>query len=407
MSEFINIRSQATQLSEKQVSHLDIDLVNSSGVVNKSGGHWAVSQASPLAMKVLVAVGRGYFLDNGMVYSGYSDANKEVTISANGSGNPRIDMIVAYVNKSATPNADASNVLTFVAVAGTPASSPVAPSDSAIQSAIGAGNPFIKLAQIAVASGASNITDANITDKRSALSWAYQSYGLNGWDALDAVLTFSSASGHNYTVNTNVDLTSVLSLGMKIQLNHASSVKYFIVHAITSSTLVLYGGQNYSLSAGAITLPYFSYHASPLGFPLEKEKWSETFNIGSGSQVGAVANSIYNVGGYVDLPLGAWNLFYKLKGSCYKASTNVASADLFLSDSASTESDTELTSSGGSQGASTSGTTYSFDTTFVAQKDVTFASLTNRRYINMRTNGSNTPNLGLTGGIIRLVNNYL
>lgn len=47
-----------------------------------------------------------------------------------------------------------------------PDASPVAPSTSVIQTAVGSANPFIRLANVTVASGATSITNANITDVR-------------------------------------------------------------------------------------------------------------------------------------------------------------------------------------------------------------------------------------------------
>jgi len=49
---------------------------------------------------------------------------------------------------------------------GTPAASPVAPTDNEISSALGASNPFIRLANVTVASGAASITSGNIEDTR-------------------------------------------------------------------------------------------------------------------------------------------------------------------------------------------------------------------------------------------------
>lgn len=80
-----------------------------------------------------------------------------VPISANVSGNPRIDIIVIKMNTATAPDDEASNVITIEVVEGTPAGSPVAeatPSNS------------YKLAEIAVANGAVSIVDADITDTR-------------------------------------------------------------------------------------------------------------------------------------------------------------------------------------------------------------------------------------------------
>ena len=90
----------------------------------------------------------GYFINHDTV------GGEPVTI-ATAAASPRIDYIVAYVDKSVvgalTPVNNTNNVLKFAAVAGTPAGSPVVPTVGQIQTGIGAANPYIILAQIAVA----------------------------------------------------------------------------------------------------------------------------------------------------------------------------------------------------------------------------------------------------------------
>lgn len=166
MANLLSIRAGATALTEDQVARLTKDLVSVSGVVSKSADHWKVVEHNPQSMSVVVSIGVGFFYGISMTYHGFSDAVNNVAITANSSGNPRIDTIVAYVDKSAVPDATASNVLKFIAVAGTPAGSPTAPSGATIQSEVGAGNPYLVLANVAVANGASTIANANITDTR-------------------------------------------------------------------------------------------------------------------------------------------------------------------------------------------------------------------------------------------------
>ncbi|MEC5150862.1 hypothetical protein [Cryobacterium sp. GrIS_2_6] len=97
-------------------------------------------------------------------------AGESVTI-ATAAASPRIDYIVAYIDKSVTaavsPVNNANNLLKFAAVAGTPAGSPVVPTTAQIQTAIGAANPYIILANVAVAASATTITTPNITDQRT------------------------------------------------------------------------------------------------------------------------------------------------------------------------------------------------------------------------------------------------
>jgi hypothetical protein len=167
MAKYISIRQGTSAHPEQSVAHLTHDLIYQTGVVDLTSD-WKVTEHNPQNMSVDIAQGRGFFKKQVMTYHGYSDAVENITIGANNSGNPRIDAVVLYVDLSATPNSDASNVLKSIVVQGTPASSPVAPTDNEIQTAIGSGNPFLRLANVYVASGASSITNANITDTRVA-----------------------------------------------------------------------------------------------------------------------------------------------------------------------------------------------------------------------------------------------
>lgn len=122
-----------------------------------------VTPNSPVAANVLVLP--GYVVVPAKTatkgkYLGQVTANEVVTITANSSGNPRIDIIVAQVLDT-VDGADGSDVLQVVAIAGTPAGSPVAPATPA--------NATL-LANVAVANGFATIVAGNITDKRIDVS---------------------------------------------------------------------------------------------------------------------------------------------------------------------------------------------------------------------------------------------
>lgn len=117
------------------------------------------------------AIPTGTTPSNYSYFVGVDTAGGEsVTITTANSSNPRIDVIVAYVDKSVTPSTgtpnNPNNMLKLVAVAGTPAASPSAPNTAAIQAAIGAANPFIILANVTVGTSVTQITNTNIADKR-------------------------------------------------------------------------------------------------------------------------------------------------------------------------------------------------------------------------------------------------
>ncbi len=110
--------------------------------------------------------------DDGYAIGAWSDAIENLPVTSNSSGNPRIDVVVAYIDKAVEDvvNNNSPDGLVFAIVDGTPAGAPTPPNDATIQAAVGADNPFIKLAQIAVADSFVSIIDANITDIREQFS---------------------------------------------------------------------------------------------------------------------------------------------------------------------------------------------------------------------------------------------
>lgn len=144
------------------------DLISVGGVKDTgSDNHFKVSQrAAGANMSVDVAAGRAYVLGTDCYPVRSTDIVNQA-IASNSSGNPRIDAIVLYIDKSASPTTSADNVAKITVVNGTPAASPAAPTDSAIQTALGASNPFIRLANVTVANGAASIVNANIADART------------------------------------------------------------------------------------------------------------------------------------------------------------------------------------------------------------------------------------------------
>ncbi len=138
-----------------------------SGVIKSVMNGLAVSQRGAGAnMSVDVATGRALYqitntnLTPNKTYKVYheSDAIVNVPISTADPTNPRIDIIVMKCDVSQNPDSAAGNIPSITVVTGTPAGSPSAPATPANS---------LKLAQIAVAAGATSITNANITDSRA------------------------------------------------------------------------------------------------------------------------------------------------------------------------------------------------------------------------------------------------
>ena len=104
----------------------------------------------------------------------------------------------------------------------------------------------------------------------------------NGWISARATLTYASASAPTFVCNVNTDLTTRISVGMKIKLTQTTT-KYFFVTAITSTTITLYGGTTYSVINATISNVYFSSVQLPYGFPIATGGLGVDFPIENGS----------------------------------------------------------------------------------------------------------------------------
>lgn len=174
-----------------------------------------VTQHSTPAMSVDVQVG-DYRLETApgeYAYMGWLNAISTVTITTADGSNPRITVIAIYVDKGATTSASPPNnpgIAKLIAVNGTASSSPVAPSSAAIQTAVGAGNPFMVLANVTVPASASVITNSNISDQRVPMT--ISSDVLSASNLLQAVGPLLYPVGSIYT-NANVNTNPATLLG--------------------------------------------------------------------------------------------------------------------------------------------------------------------------------------------------
>ncbi len=197
-------------VSDADLSNVPVNFL-SAGVVGEND--YKISQQTSPNMTVKATAGYCYVpkADGSNVYVSHLDADANVTITNNVSGNPRIDAIVIKIDLGATPNNYANNVATLVAVPGTPAASPVAPTDNAIQTAVGAGNPFIRLANVAVANGAGTITDANITNTRVWSSLKTLPYPAINAPTYAASINLSMAKNNTHVITLTGNPTLAVS----------------------------------------------------------------------------------------------------------------------------------------------------------------------------------------------------
>jgi hypothetical protein len=133
--------------------HYLLDGVFGSGVLQDQLGGLAPS-ADGVGMNVDIATGAA-------LVKGYEFVNHTadvLTISANSSGNPRIDRVVVRATLSGTDIGKTE----LAVLTGTAAASPSAPALTRSSSTY-----EISLCKVAVANGASSISNANVTDERS------------------------------------------------------------------------------------------------------------------------------------------------------------------------------------------------------------------------------------------------
>lgn len=160
-------------------------------------------------MNVTLSSGDG-LIDTGLGYARriQSDANQTISITAASASNPRIDVIVGYIDNSVAPTTsvqdNTNGILKFKSVAGTPAATPVAPSAATIQSSVGAGNPYIVFYSVRVPANASALTNATFTRVAKVANLATSS------DIADGAITTSKIAT-NAVDHTKINWDSMAS----------------------------------------------------------------------------------------------------------------------------------------------------------------------------------------------------
>lgn len=145
-------------------------LVEGIPTVTDSTNLQAVQRGAGANMSVDISIGAAFIANsiNTYGYNVWQDALTNLAIGASSPSNPRIDVVVAYINLAAVSIVNSNNpgALAFIDVQGTPGASPVAPNAAAIQTAVGAGVPWVAIANVTVPQSATQIVTANIADVR-------------------------------------------------------------------------------------------------------------------------------------------------------------------------------------------------------------------------------------------------
>ena len=182
-------------------------MVRAGGLVSPSSD-FLVGEASGGGLNVDIAIGTAYV--KGASTNAYPvrlTATDTEAVTANSSGNPRIDAIVLYIDLSATPDPSGAgdDIAMMAVIAGTPASSPVAPNDSAVQAGVGASNPFLRLADITITAGATGISEAQIDNKNKRVF--IQTYSPIYVETFDATWTPDFLNSNKQKMVLSADTT--------------------------------------------------------------------------------------------------------------------------------------------------------------------------------------------------------
>ena len=163
------------------------------------------------------------------------------------------------------------------------------------------------------------------------------------WRDIPATLTYSSADSPTFVVGTSADVSASVGVGMRVKLNQTTD-KYFIVTAITASTMTLYGGTDYSVANSAISSPQFSSMKAPIGFPMDPRKWTVEFlDTADRSQASPTAATWYNPGSLsITIPIGCWIVESYFVARAYKTSDTELRIEVALSTSNNSVSDSMM-----------------------------------------------------------------
>lgn len=245
---------------------------NTSGVAPATGNFAVNAQGSP-NMTVAVSSGKAYVSatptsGNAQTVEVRSDATENVTISANSTGSTRYDFVYIKVDpdKMNNPSVAGTDVVTFIT------------NRSTTQNVDSNGTPSnsLLLAIVTVINGASSIANSDIYDARLQCSTPN-----DGWVSANESWAYASST----TITVPTGATGKYSVGDKVRIYQANTIKYFYITGVAATTLTVTGGTDYTVANSTILNPCYSKAATPQGFP-QWFNWTPTltnFTIGSGT----------------------------------------------------------------------------------------------------------------------------
>lgn len=180
------------------------------------------------------------------------------------------------------------------------------------------------------------------SDKASSLAAS-----LSGWYSVSDAWVYASADSPTFVITVPTDATTTYTPGMRVRLTQ-TTVKYFLVTAVTATTLTVYGGTDYTLANAAISAISVSGSTAPFGFPLDPAKWSVTLTDTSNrNQASPGAGTWYNPGSLsITIPIGIWLVQKGGSVGIVQSGGAQGTASFTLSTTNSTESDSTFTTTG-------------------------------------------------------------
>lgn len=166
-----------------------------------------------------------------------------------------------------------------------------------------------------------------------------------GWNTVTDSWSYASADSPTFVITVPSGAASLYGVGWRVQLTQTTA-KYFIITAITDTTLTVYGGTDYTLANAAISSIYVSPMKAPLGFPLDPTKWSVLVTDGtqrSGAVSAATWTNVGSTNAQITIPIGVWDVY--VKASAQSDRTTAGTGDGIsgaLSTASNTASDGEM-----------------------------------------------------------------
>lgn len=168
-----------------------------------------------------------------------------------------------------------------------------------------------------------------------------------GWDDVPYTVNYSSSDSPSFVINVQGNCTGTYGTGIKWKLGTVGTTQYFIQSAEpiyvsgAYTSITLYGGTDFVLTTGTISSPQISRVKSPSGFPLSKDKWSETLSNTSNytSTTGTTVYQRLNPSLTITIPIGDWLIDYSINGAAAKAAATQCQPQVALSTSTTSASD--------------------------------------------------------------------